>query len=82
MTICAKCKYYTKLGLSVIFCNEVCEAPKVQFKPVMSFVTGEMSEPVSPSCRSINTDGNCPHFEEGKSIIIPPTGFAGKEEIK
>ena len=75
MTICAKCKYFVELGLPAILYHQVCGAPNAQFKPDMDFITGEMSEPGRPSCRAINTDGNCPHFEEGKPIIIPPAGI-------
>jgi hypothetical protein len=69
MTVCQRClfymyvKKYNRDGSS--YAEDLCAAEAVQIASAVDFVTGRMNEPAEkrPLCRTINTDGNCPHYQ-------------------
>lgn len=68
-TICAECKHHEKrhhYAVDRCFAPAFCELKR-------NWVTGEYVPTTTVYCETINTDGNCPHFEAKEPVNTPPS---------
>lgn len=66
MKICVNCRHVSTPNPDLAWMEYKCLCAGAVPLQTISYVTGQIQQPVAPFCQDVNTDGKCKHYEDGR----------------
>lgn len=77
-TICVNCKWHRRSGPVEVWYNNKCSHPATLLRR-MDYTTGQVVIEET-YCRSVNTDGQCKHYEPSVTLLEVARSLLGRQQ--